>query len=219
MATRREREGNGVPPLFRRRRQTVWPSWYRRSPVLVVVVLAAAALAVVDRLGWLGTTGTDEQRYHNQLILVAKVVDGDTLHLAAPDGDSTTTRVRLIGVDCPEIAHGGRAAMYYGPEAAEFVRSEVLGKRVRVELDPFEPSRDKYDRLLAFVYLPGEDDSLNEKLLASGYAYAYRRFNHCRKDRFLQLEQRARREKAGLWAKITPEQMPQWRRALERDDE
>jgi endonuclease YncB( thermonuclease family) len=180
------------------------------------VVLLAAALALVDRLGWLGVAGTDAQRYHNQTFRVAKVIDGDTIHLAAPDRRGRVTKVRLIGIDCPEIARDDRPGMYFGSEAAESVRNRLLEREVRLELDPFQPSRDGYGRLLAFVYLPGEDESINEQLLAGGLAYAYRRFEHARKERCLALEARAHRQGVGLWAGVTPEQMPAWRRELIR---
>ena len=97
-------------------------------------------------------------------ITVAKVHDGDTIKLA--NGD----RVRLIGIDCPELHESDKlyrdAARRHqdiaviqamGKEADEFTRKLVLGRKVRLEFDL--ERRDKYGRLLAYVYLyPGPGD-------------------------------------------------------------
>lgn len=106
--------------------------------------------------------------------------------------------------------------MYYGEEAGAFTASLVEAKAVRIVLVP-EQTRDKYDRLLAYVYLADSDVMLNEELLIHGYAYADTRFKHPWRTRFVELEARARKTFAGLWRGITPEQMPEWKQRREAD--
>jgi micrococcal nuclease len=98
--------------------------------------------------------------------------------------------------------------MYFGPEAAEFTKKLVLGKPVTVYLDETR-TRDKYDRLLAYIKLP-DGGFLNEVLLTEGFAYADLRFKHNLYNKYKQLEAAARGQKKGLWERVTPEQMPKW---------
>lgn len=156
----------------------------------------------------------DLDRYHNRPFTCVAVIDGDTIDVDVPDGPDAKTRIRLWGVDTPETGKGGREKMYFGEEATEYTRSLVGGQRVRVVLSPRQ-TRDKYGRLLAYVYLGETEAMLNEELIANGCGYADRRFDHEWKQRFITLEQRARRDGVGLWAKVTREQMPEWRRRYE----
>lgn len=131
-------------PLSRRQRRVIFTA--------AIAVLSGLFLA--GRLDLLPEAApTDTARYHNKTFTVINVVDGDTLDLDVPDGRERYTRVRLWGVDTPETKHPQLGVMYFGPEAAEFTRELVLNKEVRAVLEPFENTRDKYDRLLAYVYV------------------------------------------------------------------
>ena len=99
--------------------------------------------------------------------------------------------------------------MYFAAEATAFARQMALGKEVRVYLDERAGSRDRYQRLLAYLELP-DGKFLNEELLAEGYAHADRRFRHSYYQKYLQLEAGARSLGKGLWQNVTPEQMPPW---------
>jgi len=189
--------------------------WRRRRTVgWVVLVLVVVLVGAVDRY-YAGQGGGDDwARYHDRCFAVAKVVDGDTLDVAAPDGRSATTRIRLWGVDTPELARGDGGAMYFGPEAGAFAERMLDGQTVRLVLHP-QRSRDKYGRLLAYVYLAPQGPMFNERLLEEGYAYADTRFAHPFKADFVRLEQTARRAGVGLWGGVTPGLMPEWRRRLE----
>ncbi len=158
--------------------------------------------------------GSDHDRYHNRVFTCIRAVDGDTLDLGFPDGRSTTTRVRLMGVDAPETARGDQPAMHFSHEAAAFTRSLVEGRPVRILLPPYE-TRDRHRRLLAYVELPDGETLLNEELIRNGFGYADRRFDHVWEVRFVDLEKRARKQALGLWADITLEHMPPWRQAYE----
>jgi micrococcal nuclease len=144
---------------------------------------------------------------------VTYAADGDTLDVEVPEANRAVTRVRLWGVDCPEIAHREKEQdAYFGREAADFVRQGIVGRMVRLELDPSQRARDRFGRLLAYVYLADSGEMLNELLIERGLGYADRRFEHVHKDRFGALEKAASQKKAGLWAGVKPEQMPAWRR-------
>ena len=202
-----------------------------RNSLIALVAAAAAGFAVAQQLGLPAVPAeTDRQRYDRHDFTVAKVVDGDTLDLAVPDlaNDRGTTRVRLWGVDTPETKHPEMGVMYFGPEAAAFAREKVLGKRVMVYLEPFQATRDKYKRLLAYIYLASDTSAadregaegtaarpawmLNEQLIRQGYGYADERFEHIFRERFMQLHEQARRTARGLWREVTPEQFPAWYR-------
>jgi micrococcal nuclease len=97
---------------------------------------------------------------------VLKVTDGDTIHVLYEGGDE---RVRLIGIDTPEVHWYGGREQCYGVEAGLYARQRLHGNRVRLEFDV--ERRDRYKRLLAYVYLG--DELFNLTLVRQGYATAY----------------------------------------------
>lgn len=194
----------------------------RKRAVLIGVTLIGTALLVwLDRdfvaPRWSDlltqreqTFAADLARYHGGSFPVVRVVDGDTLYLGVPDSGDEVTKVRLIGIDAPEMGGGERERMYYAEEATAFARRLAQGKRVTVYLDQRAGSRDRYGRLLAYIELP-DDRFLNEELLSQGFAYADLRFKHGYYQKYRQLEAGARALKEGLWAHVKPEQTPAWR--------
>jgi micrococcal nuclease len=121
---------------------------------------------------------------------VRRVIDGDTLLLT--DGE----RVRLIGVDTPETKHPRKPVQYFGKEAYLFTKEMVEGKQVRLEFD--WQRRDKYGRLLAYVYLL-DGTLLNSEIIKQGYGFAYTRFPFKYLEEFRRFEKEARENKRGLW--------------------
>lgn len=123
---------------------------------------------------------------------VTRVIDGDTIELE--NGET----VRLIGIDTPETVHPSKAVEYYGKEASDFTRVMVEGKQVKLELDV--QKRDKYNRLLAYVYL--EDGTfLNAELVKEGYAKGSTYPPNVKyTDLFTKLQKEARENNRGLWA-------------------
>ncbi|MGM0415963.1 MAG: thermonuclease family protein [Thermodesulfobacteriota bacterium] len=134
---------------------------------------------------------------------VGWIYDGDSIKVEGV-GD-----VRLVGIDTPEkganrrdrdfIRIGADSAAQLrrsGRDTLRYLIRTVKGQRVRLELE--NPARDKYGRLLAYVWL--EDGSmLNRQLLRQGRARVYRYFDFARKDEFLRLEGEAIRAGRGLW--------------------
>lgn len=203
------------PWMPRRPRKIGRPRSPGRRISLIALVAAVAALAVADRLGLFGSSGDDVERYHNRIFTVTRVIDGDTLDLEISDGKHATTRVRLWGVDTPEVNDPRRPGEvdHFGPEASDRTRELAEGKPVRVELVVDRKTRGTRGRLLAYIYLP-DDSMLNERLLAEGFAYADWRFSHPRMQRFKDVEERAHKAGVGLWRDVTPGQMPDWRRRM-----
>ena len=127
--------------------------------------------------------------------LCTRVIDGDTI---AVEKNGKKEKVRLIGVDTPETVHPSKPVEYFGKEASEFTRKKVEGKRVNLEYD--WQSRDKYGRLLAYVYI--EDGTfLNAEIIRQGYGFAYTRYPFKYLDDFRQYERGARTNNRGLWGK------------------
>lgn len=189
---------------------------FKKKRLAAAAIILLAALSVLDHAGLFGYRGNDRHIYHEAYATVTYAADGDTLDVDIPDRRRAVTRIRLWGVDCPEIAHDeSESDAWFGQDAARFVRSIVVGQRVRLALDPIRETRDKYGRLLAYVYLADSGRMLNELLIERGLAYADRRFPHVFKHRFVQREKAAAKLKTGLWQGITPEKMPDWRRRMD----
>ena len=122
-----------------------------------------------------------------------RAVDGDTIIVNIA---GVKERVRLIGVDTPETKHPRKPVQYFGKEASMFTANMVEGKKVRLEFD--QNQRDKYKRLLAYVYL--EDGTfLNAEIVKQGYGHAYTKFPFKYLNEFRQHEREARIRRRGLW--------------------
>ena len=183
----------------------------RRTGIIILCLLLAALFIWLDhssiRRKW-QRQPNDFEKYHDKTFTVVKVVDGDTIDIDVPDGKYNHTRIRLWGIDTPETKNPKLGVMYFGPQAAEFTTKLALGKQVTVYLEEHR-TRGYYGRLLAYVQLP-DRRFLNKVLLSEGFAYADLRFRHNFYNKYPQLEASARRQKKGLWEKVTREQLPEW---------
>jgi len=126
---------------------------------------------------------------HAEIYKVKRVIDGDTLLL---NGE----RVRLIGVDTPETKHPQKPVEYFGREAYLFTRQMVDGKEARLEFE--RQRRDRYGRLLAYVYLL-DGTFLNAEIIKQGYGFAYTRFPFKHMEEFRRYEREARENRKGMW--------------------
>ncbi|MFW0774957.1 thermonuclease family protein [Paenarthrobacter nitroguajacolicus] len=99
---------------------------------------------------------------------VESVVDGDTIRISC---NGTSTRVRLVGINAPESVKEDAPVECGGPEASTFLHSLLDGQQVFLSADPAQGVRDKYDRLLAYVWT--SDGTLaNRTILEQGHAEA-----------------------------------------------
>lgn len=180
-----------------------------------IIVTVFAAVIIADRLGVFGSRApTDSEKYGGKMFRVTRVVDGDTLDVDIAD-DRTgypSTRVRLLGVDTPETLKPDTPPQHFGPEASTFTKTISLNKIVRIEVNPSR-TRDKYDRLLAYVYLP-DARMLNRLLIAEGYAYADPRFEHKFRNEFRRLQRKSRKGAIGLWKDVRRIDLPYYYRNL-----
>ncbi len=131
------------------------------------------------------------------LYRVVEVIDGDTIKV---DFGGQIETVRLIGIDTPEIANPyNPKEECFGREAAQYARELLEKQLVYLIKDPSHSDRDKYNRLLRYVFL--EDGTLiNAKLIKDGYAfnYIYKPFQFMKQ--FDYLEKQAKENRTGLWS-------------------
>lgn len=124
---------------------------------------------------------------------VLQVVDGDTIVI---DYNGKEEKVRFIGVDTPETKHPEKGVEFYGKEAYQFTKSLLEGEKITLKFDVQE--RDKYGRILAYVYKG--DIFVNELLVKEGYARVFTVPPNVKyAEHFLDLERKAREEGRGLW--------------------
>jgi len=138
-------------------------------------------------------------------VKVVDVIDGDTIVV---DMNGKLERVRLIGVDTPELKVERNKPYEYdnitdvtlltewGWKAREFAEKWLEGKIVKLEFDELTGYRDKYGRILAYVYVNGTDFNalLLEKGLARVYVIKFKKLEY-----YMKLEKRAFDERVGLW--------------------
>lgn len=132
----------------------------------------------------------------NGFFSVTKVVDGDTFW--AEDGSGKSIKVRLTGIDAPELHNTGKKkAGYYGEEAKRYLILLLEGRKVRLEYDV--GLHDRFGRTLAYVFL--EDGTfVNAALIRNGYASVLTVPPNVKyADLFVNLQQKARKKRRGLW--------------------
>lgn len=127
---------------------------------------------------------------------VMKVVDGDTIDVLL---DGKVERIRLIGINTPETVDPRRPVECFGKEASEKAKSILSGKLIVLESDPTQGERDKYDRLLRYVFLE-DGTNLNLSMIQEGYAYEYTyNLPYKYQTAFKQAQRKAKENKMGLW--------------------
>lgn len=132
---------------------------------------------------------------------VTEVYDGDTI---AVDMNGTTEKVRMIGVDTPETHKPKTPVQCYGPEASNYTKQLLTGKTVRLEADPTNQNRDRYDRLLRYVYTE-QNTLVEQSLIEQGFGFAYLSFPFEKSEQFADWQQQAQTNKLGLWSACQPQ--------------
>jgi micrococcal nuclease len=159
---------------------------------LLALFLAAAALlggrAALDRGG---SAASDPSTG-----VVTRVTDGDTIRVRLGSGEE---RVRYIGVDTPETVKPGTPVQCYGKAASAFNARLLRDRRVRLVFDA--ERRDRYGRLLAYVYREPDGLFVNAELVRRGYAQPLTiPPNVAHASEFRRLASTARRGGRGLWS-------------------
>ncbi len=130
------------------------------------------------------------------LYKVIKIVDGDTLDVEI---NGTKERIRLIGINTPEVVDPRKTVECFGQEASKKAKEILLNRKVKLEIDSTQNNRDKYGRLLRYVY---RDDGLfyNKWMVENGYAHEYTyKIPYKFQIEFQQAENYAKENKLGLW--------------------
>ena len=128
---------------------------------------------------------------------VKRVVDGDTVVI---DYHGVSEKIRLIGINTPETVDPRKPVECFGKEASNRMKSLIEGKSVYLETDASQGERDKYGRILAYLYLE-DGQMVNRKMIAEGYAYEYtymHPYNY--QQDFKDALSFAKNSKQGLWA-------------------
>lgn len=122
--------------------------------------------------------------------------DGDTVQVRMNGSPET---IRFVGVDTPETHDPRKAVQCYGKAASEYTKQLIGTQPVRLEADPLSTNRDRYNRLLRYVYLP-DGRLVQAEIIKNGYGFAYTSFPFTRSDEFKSYETEARTGNRGLWA-------------------
>jgi micrococcal nuclease len=171
----------------------------KKRTIRRLYLLVSLVIAVYIALAQTGAVKMPKQAVEQKqpgLYAINHFVDGDTISVNM--GGSVET-VRMIGVDTPETHRPNTPVQCYGPEAAAYTKQLIGSNRVRLQADQLDTNRDRYDRLLRYVYLP-DGTLLQAKLIQEGYAFAYTGFPFEKKNEFISYEQQAKAAKKGLWA-------------------
>ena len=139
----------------------------------------------------------EEQNNDTEILYEVKsVLDGDTFTI---DYGGKETSVRIIGVNTPETIDPRTMVECFGEEASDYLKSLLTSKKVRIESDSSIADRDKYDRLLRYVYLDGED--VGYKIISKGYGYEYTYdVPYSKQTLYKNAQNEADKNGVGLWA-------------------
>ena len=173
----------------------------RKHTGFYISLLTLVLLFLLARqLGWLKQPARVLQRAQPGTYSINHFVDGDTI---AVNMNGHVEYVRLVGVDTPETHKPNTPVQCFGPQAAAFTKNSISSSNVRLVSDPQSTDRDRYNRLLRYVYLPDGTD-LNEVLVQNGYAFYYPYFPFTKAAVFAADEQLAMSAHKGLWAACRP---------------
>lgn len=132
----------------------------------------------------------------DELFDVVRIADGDTITISM---DGVSEKIRFIGIDTPEIGNVNKPSDCLAEEAKKEMESVLEGHQVRLEFDETQGERDKYGRLLAYVYLD-EGTFLNRLMIQKGFAHEYtyqKKYKYV--DDFMADEDKAQFEEIGIW--------------------
>jgi micrococcal nuclease len=132
-----------------------------------------------------------------QVAQVVKVVDGDTIDVSI---NGVREKIRIIGLNTPETVDPRKGVECFGREASNFAKQTLSGKTVYLEADPTQAERDKYNRLLRFVFVDGTLD-FSLFMIQEGYGYEYTYdLPYKYQAAYKKAQEEAKNNKKGLWA-------------------
>lgn len=157
-----------------------------------------------------GSSKKDDQikEFNYNSIKIVRIIDGDTFEIESGE------KVRLIGIDTPEKYESKKLnndseiskkdkelIKKLGDLSSKYTENELLNKKIKLVPDSTNSNKDRYGRLLRYVYL---NDTLlfNLKIIKDGFAYAYTKYPFLYLEQFLVAQREARENKKGLWGDI-----------------
>jgi len=170
----------------------------RTAPLWVLIVSIVVLLG--QRYGWFDSAKQTAQVNQPGLYRVIRFDDGDTIVV---DMNGAKETIRFIGVDTPETHDPRKAVQCFGQAASNFTKTFISTNNVRLEADPLNTNRDRYNRLLRYVYLPN-GTLVNAEIIKQGYGFAYLSFPFTKAEEFRQYQTAAREQGKGLWSNCQP---------------
>ena len=169
---------------------------YRRRQFSLAGLVFTILIVVATQSGWLNTAVKKAELSQPGLYSISRFVDGDTI---AVDMNGHEETVRFIGIDTPETHKPNTPVQCYGPDAAAYTKSLIGSSKVRLQADSLDTNRDRYGRLLRYVYLP-DGTLLQDRIVSDGYGFAYTQFPFEKKLQLINDELQAKAAGKGLWS-------------------
>ena len=176
------------------------------NKIFIAIIIIIAGLSITGFIYCLNSSldhfsFIDKIKFYNSqnngLHKIVRVIDGDTIVIRI---DNKIETVRLIGINTPETVDPRRPVECFGIEASNKAKEILSGKNIRLEADNIVSERDKYGRLLRYIFLE-DGTNFNKMMISEGYAYEYTYdLPYKYQDEFKQAEKDAREAKKGLWA-------------------
>ncbi|CAN5391939.1 hypothetical protein BH10PAT3_BH10PAT3_2210 [soil metagenome] len=172
----------------------------RKLVSLAIGLAISGGTLLAQKQGWLQTAAAKVQQAQPGTYRVSEFVDGDTI---AVDMNGKNEKIRFIGVDTPETHDPRKAVQCFGLAAAAFTKGLIGDSNVRLENDPINTNRDRYNRLLRYVYLP-DGRLVNAEIIRQGFGFAYTGFPFTKSSEFVDYQVAARKAGKGLWGSCSP---------------
>jgi len=139
---------------------------------------------------------TNKESTNDYYYIVSKVVDGDTIDVKI---DGVAERIRLIGIDTPEVVDPRKPVQCFGVEASNKAKAVLTGQSIALEKDASQGDRDTYGRLLRYIFLK-DGTNFNQTMIKGGYAHEYTyNLPYKYQQEFKEAERYAQENKLGLW--------------------
>lgn len=153
--------------------------------------------------------------YAKEMVQLSKCVDGDTFRVLLDDKEYT---VRMLAIDTPESVKANTEIEYYGKESSEYTCKKLTNaKKIELEYDEKSDKFDKYDRLLAWVFV--DNKLLQEKLVELGYAkvaYLYDDYKYT--DNLKKKQELASAKSLGIWNEAAKKEYENNKNKEEKED-
>lgn len=172
----------------------------RRHGFSLIIGLVVLLIVIGQQHDWFGSATKGVVTPQPGLYAIDHFVDGDTI---AVNMNGKVENIRFVGVDTPETHKPNTPVQCYGSAAAAYTKNRIGSDRVRLVSDSLSTNRDRYNRLLRYVYLTDGTD-LNEALIQNGYGFYYPYFPFSKSAQFSSDEQTAIATKKGLWGACQP---------------